>query len=86
MSEDFLTPEARDYLADLARGDERALQLEEIHEKSVEVSVEILKLAAEHHAACKVADFRRAEVIAGVMAETVALVARAHRATIGKPT
>ena len=85
MSEGFLTPEARDYLAALARGDERDEQLQQIHKLSVEAASGMLEIAAEHYAACRRVDFRRAEEFAGALEKTAAQVARAHRATIGTP-
>lgn len=79
MTEEY-PPEAREYLAALARGDEAAEQLQDLHEKATQNASNLLKLAAEHYAAVRIADFWAAEPIIRKMSQIAMLTLRAHSA------
>ena len=53
MSE--IGPEGQEFLAALARGDEEAQKIQDLHEISTKAASGLLELAAEHYAACRVA-------------------------------
>ena len=82
MSE--IGPEGQEFLAAMARGDEEAQKIQDLHETSTKAASGLLELAAEHYAACRVADFWRAEETAGRIAQMADCMRRAHALTVGK--
>lgn len=82
MDRSDIGDEGREFLAALARGDERAEQLQRIHEISVESAQGLLERSMDHYRYCREADFWKAAETLEIIVTAASKMLAAHKALL----